>query len=202
MAKTEKEKLQVLTPTFRVSYPHLFKPQAMGNSDPKYSITMLFKKSEDLSAIKLAIKHAKIDAFGADSANWPRDIKSPVSDGDEPDRKSGKVKEGYEDCWVIKATSSADIKPGVVGRNEKVPIEDPAEIYAGCYARAQVFARVWEWPENSKNYGVQFILDHVQKVRDGKSLASRKGASEVFSPLTGDDGSDGEESGNEPKGFM
>lgn len=184
-----KEKCRVLTPEFVVYFPHVFKAaQVMGKGDPKFSITMGFKKTADLSVIKLAMKHAKIAAFGPDKANWPDDLESPVIDGDAPKYAD---KEGYKGHWIIKASSNQDNRPGVVDEDVQ-PITDSSAFYPGCYARAQVFARVWEYMGKQ---GVHFILDHVQKTRDGKAIGGKKAASEVFNPITnaGADDSDSDD---------
>lgn len=185
MAKEEKEQYtRLITPEFRVSYPHVFKAaQVMGKGEPKFSITMLFKKTEDLSALKLAIKHAKL-AKWPNKNDWPSTLMSPVVDGDGPagiDKKTGKRKDGYAGCWVVKATSNAENRPGVVDENVEV-ITEASQFYPGCYARAQVFARVWEFMGKE---GVHFILDHVQKTRDGKSFGGKKSAQEVFGAVAG-----------------
>lgn len=194
-AKNEKEKQRILTPEFRVSYPHVFKPNSIKGSPPKYSVTMLFKKSADLSVIKLAIKHAKIAEFGPDPDNWPEDLESPVTDGDKPKYAD---KEGYKGHWAIKASSNEDSKPGVVDEQVE-PITEQSVFYPGCYARAQVFARVWEF---GGKQGVHFILDHVQKTKDGKSFGGKKAASEVFNPIVGEDGGEDETSDDDDGGFM
>ena len=173
------EAQRILTPEFRVSYPHVFKPNAIKGSAPKYSVTMLFPKSADLSSIKLAMKHAKIAEFGPDKANWPAEMMSPVTDGDLPKYAQ---KEGYKGQWAIKATSNEISKPDVVDFPNANPIINPGDFYPGCYARAQVFARVWEFPEGSGRYGTHFILDCVQKTKDGKSFSSKKSAKDVFNP--------------------
>lgn len=184
-----KDKCRTITPEFRVSYPHLWKPNAMKGSAPKYSVTMLFKKTQDLVAIKAVIKNAKIAEFGDDKANWPDDLESPVIDGDLPKYAD---KEGYKGCWVIKASSHEQARPTVVDANVD-EIVNPADLYPGCYARAQVFARVWTHDETNRQ-GIHFILDHVQKTKDGKSFSGKKAASEVFSPLTGGESESSEES--------
>ena len=183
-AQIEESGQRITTPEFRVSFPHVFKPSAIKNTkaDPKFSITMLFKKTQDLSNIKLAMKHAKVEKFGPDSKSWPDGIGSPVQDGDDhPDR------EGYAGHWVIKASSSQEYKPTVV--NEEVEeIINPSEFYAGCYAKAQIYARVHD--DFGNGQGVHFILDMVQKTRDGKPFSGKKSAKEVFSPIAGDSSRD------------
>ncbi len=62
----EKKKQRLVTPEFRLSFPHLVEPSGMGTAEPKFSITMLFPKTKDMSTIKLAIKHTKINFFGPD----------------------------------------------------------------------------------------------------------------------------------------
>lgn len=170
------ETQRCITPEFRVSYPHLFKPaQVQGKGDAKYSITMLFKKTQDLATLKLAMKHAKLAEWP--KGNFPKDLMSPVSDGDHEKYAD---KEGYVGHWVVKATSNAENKPGVVDETGKTLITDPALLYPGCYARAVVFARVWEYMGKQ---GVHLVLDHVQKTREGQSFAGRKSALEVFDPI-------------------
>lgn len=183
-SKSDKEACRVLTPEFRVSYPHVFKPQGMQNkkdSAKKYSITMLFPKDADLSTIKNAMKQAKIQKYGADPKAWPKGLESPVTDGDSPKNAD---KEGYAGHWAIKASSSEDQKPGVVDQNVE-PIIDQASFYPGCFARASLLAYIWD---NEFGQGVGFILDHVQKMRDGKSFGGKPQADQVFTPVgTGDE---------------
>lgn len=186
------DKQKVVTGEFRVSFPHLFKAQAMPgtNNAPKYSITMLFEKDSDLTEIKKAIFAAKKARFGPNKEEWP-EVPSAFGDGDGKAGldKAKKRREGYEGHWVLKASSNEENQPGLVDRNGQ-PILKPADFYAGCYARAAITAYVWEFPEGSGKYGVGFILDHVQKLRDGKSFSGKKAASEVFGPLASLDDSE------------
>lgn len=189
--KIDKDLCRIITPEFRVSYPHVFKAQAVKATDkPKFSITMLYPKDTDLMgqgpdgsprSLKEVIKNAKLAQFGP-KENWPEGLESPVIDGDNPKFAD---KDGYKGHWVIKATTSEDQRPSVVGPNpdeygKLITIEDPAELYPGCYARAYVYAYVWEYMGKQ---GVGFILDHVQKLRDGKSFGGKKPVEQVFAPV-------------------
>ena len=188
--KVDKEICRIITPEFRVSYPHLFKTQQVKPTDkPKYSITMLFSKSLGLigqspdgkpRSLKEVIKNAKINEFGPDKSDWPDDLLSPVTDGDDP-KFAGK--DGYAGNWVIKASTSQDQRPSVVDKDMN-PIIEPADFYPGCYARAYIYAYVWEYMGRQ---GVGFILDHVQKLRDGQSFGGKKPVEQVFSPVTVED---------------
>ncbi len=205
MAKTaksdssDKESQRIVTPEFRVFYPNVFKPSRMKGTDNalKFSVTGGFDKKKDMSVIKLAIKHAKINFFGPNKEEWPDDIISPVTDGDLPPKPGKKPKEGYKGNWVIKFSSNEDQRPGVVDYPNGDPIVNPSDFYPGCYARAQVFAYVWEFPKDSGRYGVSFILDHVQKMKEGKAIGGKKSAKEAFGITAGGDDEDDVEADDE-----
>ena len=178
--KIDRSKCSVLTGRFRVSYPHVFKPQSPKPTDKaKFSLTMLFPKSSDLSEIKAVIREAKIAAFGA-KENWPEGLQSPVSDGDShKEKETGEIKKGYKDHWVIKATSNEDQKPYIADENGDEIIE-PAKFYSGCYARAQLLVTNWEYMGKQ---GIMFILDGAQKLEDGEPFGGKKDLSKVFKPV-------------------
>lgn len=194
--KTNKDLCRLITPEFRVSYPHLFKAQAPKDGDKKkFSVTMLIKKTSDMMgtspdgqprSIKRIIRNAKIAEFGPDKSDWPEGLQSPIVDGDSPKFRD---KEGYKGCWVIKAATGEDQRPSVVDRDMN-PITEPADFYPGCYARAYIYAYAWEYMGKQ---GIGFILDHVQKLRDGKSFGGKKPVEQVFSPVEGDDEGDEDE---------
>lgn len=181
--KPKTEKKRFITPIFRVSYLHLFTPSELGG---KYQIVMLVpKNTEDIKQYQKELHRVKVEAFGPDKNKWPK-LKGPISDGDNPKYAD---KKGYKGHWVVKATSMAEAKPQVIDR-DKTPIENASDFYAGCYARACIFARVWEYMGAQ---GTQFILEHVQKYKDGEAFGSKKSADQVFDPLEGE----GEDSGSE-----
>ncbi len=171
-----KEKRSLITPEFRVSFPHLFEPSTIPGSKAKYSVTMLFPKNTDMKVFVLAMKEAKVAKWGNDKSKWPVEMESPVVDGDSPKYAE---REGYAGHWAIKASSGEDFgAPGVVDRFNK-PILRANDIYPGCYARAAIFANAYD---TAGNCGVSFILDHVQKLREGKNLGGRKSADQAFGP--------------------
>lgn len=184
MGKTEKAEKQdsdsrrIVTPTFKASFPHLFKPSAIKGGEPKFSVTMLFKKSADLSVIKLAMKHAKIEEFGPNKSDWPDDLENPVQDGDDfPERQ------GYPGHWVIKASTGVEYPPEVLDE-EGEQIMNARDFYPGVFARAQVFCRVWTF---GKKQGIHFMLNGVKKVGDGKPFSGRKSVKDTFAKIEPDD---------------
>lgn len=169
----------VVTPVARVSFPNLFRPRKQGkdaNAKEKYSVSLLFKKDEDLTVLKKAVAAVLADKFGSDKEKWPKKLKLPFLDQGEQEY------EGYEKgCLFIRCNS--DQKPGVVnGRNQYVT--DEAEVYPGCYGRATVRAFYYD---NSGNKGVSFGLQNFQKTGDGEPLGGRMKAEDEFTPVDGDD---------------
>ncbi len=146
--------VKMISPVFRLSHPHLFKAQAPNQRDtPKFQATMLLEKGTDLMGCTLAtpevpsvkislkqlIDNAKIKKFGPKD-KWPKTLKSPVKDGDDPavhTTKKGEIKEGYKGHWAIKMTASEDQRPGVVDV-QGTPITNPSDIYPGCYWKENI----------------------------------------------------------------
>lgn len=189
--KDNKERFKILTPTFRVSHPHLFEAKAFQKGGTKYySIEMLFDKTKfKLSTLKDKVVLAANEHWG--EGNWPTGFRKPYFDGDKPNPSNGEMKPEHKGMWVFKASSSAEYQPPhVVGIDKKGKlVEDiePGDLYPGCYARAQLMACAYE---TGPNKGVKFILDGVQKVADGKAIGGKKSASEMFGRLEVEDGDD------------
>lgn len=184
--------LRVMTTEFRVSHPHVFKPsQMMQNGkpvgEPSYSIEMLFdKKTTDLSMIKKPIHAAIVEKWGPNKADWPQGLSLPYRDGDKPHGKKREVKKEHQGMWVVKASSKAEYSaPHVVGRDPNVALEDEKDFYAGCYARAELKAFAYTFADKD---GVKFVLNGVQKIRDGKPFGGKKAANEMFGVIAGDSG--------------
>jgi len=140
--------------------------------EPKYSITMLFPKGADLSALKNAATEAATEKWGADKTKWPKNLRIPFRN------QSEKEFEGYEkDAIFITATSKQ--RPGLVDTNVQEIIEEK-DFYPGCYARATVRAFAYD---QAGNRGVSFGLQNVQKLADGDPLGGRTRPSDDFEPV-------------------
>jgi len=166
------EKKNVMTPEFRVSFPYLFRtqpPMPGSTSGPKYGVVMLFKKGENLDALKKDAARAVRDKWGD---NPPKNLRSPFRD--QGDREG----EGYVPGAIF-ITATSKTKPGVVDRNVQ-DIIDESEVYAGCYGMATVRAFAYESPLNK---GVAFGLVNFQKTRDGEPLSGRTKPQDDFKPV-------------------
>lgn len=188
MELSDKDRCRIIVPEFRVAFPSLFKPSAMKGGKLKYAVTMLYDQEYDIigtcpktkkpRSLKQVIRNAKIVKFGENKAKWPKGLISPINDGDVPNKK-GEIPEGFAGHWAVKATSSEDRPPKVIGPDKK-PLEKASDMPPGCYARAILFARVWEF---GHDMGVQLILDGIQKSdRKFKTFGGRKDADQVFEP--------------------
>lgn len=172
MAKeTEKVKdpTSCYTPVGRVSYPSLDKPSSYEGKEGGFEITLLLdKKKCDLTKMKKACE-AALQKKWPDKTKRPKNLRMPFRDGDEKEDKPG-----YEGMTYIKATSK--VKPDIMSYPDKDHLE-PSDAYAGCYARASVRAFAYD---TKGNRGVSFMLQNVQKIKDGERFNGRKSGANDF----------------------
>ena len=173
---------KVITNKVRASFVHVFEPQSVNGSEPKYSCSFIIPKSdtETIAAIKAAIEQAKQDGIAKFGGKIPPNLKMPLRDGDidRPDDPN------YADCYFVNANSKE--KPGIVDRR-RIPITDPLELYSGCYVRASINF----YPFNTNgNRGIAAGLGNVQKWADGEPLNGRVRAEDEFEALDAEDDDD------------
>jgi len=196
MTTDTKNNTRVLTPTFRVSFPSVFQARKVSDQnaaeEPKFRITMLFKKTDDISTLKAAVKAAGIAKWGPDMNKWPKKLMLPFRDGAEKDF------DGYGPDVIFVGASSKQ-KPAVVDQSVQAII-DPSEFYGGCYARATVNAFTWEFMGKA---GISFGLGNIQKVKDGDSFSGKSKPENDFdsidAPAVG--ASKAEEASSDPLGL-
>lgn len=167
----------------RLSYCHLFQPEAVADGgEKKYSVSLLIPKSntklvEEIKAgIKAAFMSGVASKFGGKQPA-PGTWKNPLRDGDaeRPDDDT------YEGCWFINATSRT--KPGIVkimkvnGEKKLVEVTDEDEVYSGCYGVVSVNFFPFN---NAGNKGVAAGLNNVLKTKDGDYLGGRTSAQSEF----------------------
>lgn len=172
---------KLITPNALASYPHLDVPQpAMnGQGNPKYSLSLVFKKGTDLSKLQAAVAEVAV-------AKWGQGAIAKLKSGalKSPFRTDAEAK-GYEEGSVFINVRSEQ-KPGVVylypgqdGKPAIVPDDKVKEtIYAGAVVRASITAFVYDRPESK---GVSFGLNNIQLV-DGTTprLDGRTKATDDF----------------------
>lgn len=183
---TPNQTTKVVTGKVRLSYCHVFEPQAAeGSETPKYSTVLMIPKSDKATMKKLraaeqaAAEAGKNSKFGG---KIPSNLKSIIHDGDE-EADLDKNPE-YENHWYMSVSSKT--RPGVVDRDLN-PILDSTDVYSGCYVRASINAYAYEYKGKK---GVSFGLNHIQKLADGDFLGGRSRAEDDFDPLGDEDDDD------------
>ena len=150
---------RIVTPKATLSFPHLFTPQAaMQGGIPKYSASLVFDSTADLTALKEAATKAVIEKW-PDLKTRPKNLRTPFRDGAE------KELEGYGAGKVFINITSKN-KPLVVDADCQ-PIIDAEQVYPGCVVRASVTVFTYS---NTGNNGVSCGLSMIQKIGDGKPL--------------------------------
>lgn len=182
MAKSSGSGQKVITPKARAVYAFVFRPRPSQKEggEPKYSVTLLFSKTTDISSLRKAALAAAKNKWGDRATKMKLD--SPFHDGNkERQDDDGNVDPVFKNMTYITVRSTE--KPGVVGPDlEEL---DSSDFYSGCYCKASVYAFAYD---NSGKRGVSFLLNNIQKVGDGKKLSNRLSAEEEFSREDSDDG--------------
>ena len=170
--------MALTTGKVRASYVYIFQPRVPSNGgEAKYSITLLIPKTDTatINAIYGEIERAKQEgAQKVFNGNIPPQCRIPLHDGDGY-RPSGEAfGEECRGCMVI--TASAKQQPVVVGLDMQ-NILNPADVYSGCYIRANINFFAYN---NNGNKGIGCGLNAVQKIEDGDPLGGQVSAEEAF----------------------
>lgn len=175
---TTQNNTKVIVPC-RFSYAHIFEPDSINGSEPKYSVSCIIDKSdtETIAKIKKAVETAKEEGKGKWGGKIPANLKLPLRDGDidRPDD------EAYAGSYFLNANSRQ--APQVVD-NRVQPILDQSEVYSGCYGRVSVTFYAYN---SNGNKGVAAGLGNVQKLGDGEPLGSRVNAADEFDAVEAED---------------
>ena len=163
----------------RLSYTHIWEPDSINGSDPKYSVSCIIKKDDEetIAKIKKAIAVAKEEGKGKWGGKIPANLKTPLRDGDV-DRPEDQA---YADCMFLNANSKQ--APQVVDKHVQ-PILDQSEVYSGCYGKVSITFYAYN---SNGNKGIAAGLGNVQKLRDGEPLGSRTNAKDDFEAVEDED---------------
>lgn len=178
-----KSKTRILTPTFRISWPKLFKAEQYGESDPKYSLEMIFPKNKEIictvtgnqDTTKIeTVPFSKVEKYalalrlGTNNKKWP-----PLTffkDGDTDPKLSNRIE--CKNMWVGRASSAADQPPDLIDLKGRA-LTSENDLPAGCYARAELSVYYFFHPKFKTHHLLAQVL-LVQKIRDGERLDGRK----------------------------
>lgn len=163
----------------RFSYVHVFEPDSVNGSEPKYSVSCIIDKkdTETIAKIKKTVETAKEEGKGKWGGRIPANLKTPLRDGDI-DRPED---EAYAGSYFLNANSRQ--APQVVDARVQ-PVLDQTEVYSGCYGRVSVTFYAYN---SNGNKGIAAGLGNVQKLKDGEPLGSRVNAEDEFDAVDGED---------------
>ncbi len=155
------------TPVGRVAYPQVVTPKKRNeNSDPRFSVTLVWPASVDLTEMKKVVKAACLEKY---PNGIPGGFRSPFRKGEERRRDDGTLPAGFKDDDVFAEfwRYSKHGDPVLVDqyRNE-LPA---ADLYAGC--EALVVYRPFCYSVDG-NKGVSLSFEGLQFVRAGEPIGA------------------------------
>lgn len=190
-----KEKVQLITPVFRVVFPNVWEATSYKNTGtPKFNLVAVFtpgkytgKDKERWEALKKAVDVECLRVFKKPWAECRKseddggvaDFKPGLRDGSKGKKKD---REGFgPGTWFC--TLSSQYQPNVYGPPEpdkKKAVIGPetkdTEIYGGIWARATVGVYAYD----NVSVGVSIGLNSLQKLKDGKRIESKGADVEEF----------------------
>jgi len=167
----------------RWSYLNVFEPRAAAEgATPKYSVSLIIPKDDEVTiqkikdAIQAAYNEGQGVLRGTSKAVPPLSaIHTPLRDGSEkPDD------EAYANAFFVNANSTK--APGIVDAT-KTPIDDPEEVYSGCYGRASITFFAYN---SNGNRGIGCGLNNLMLLKKGEPLGGRASAEADFAEYEDD----------------
>lgn len=191
----------IISPKFRMTYPHLLKPQvfrADPTSRPSFKVGGLFPPGVDWPEGRKACYDAAAVEWGPDPAKWPKN--PPVQPGAEGPagqpqpldtpfkdqgvvgwQEDGTLKKGYvQGALFIQPSTGEKFPPVIVGPDGRTEITDEKEIYGGRWACVSVRAKAWTF---GKRHGVKLYLQAVQLLEHDEPFGTRGEPEKEFTPV-------------------
>jgi len=161
--------MKVTLNNVRLSFPHIFEPQASEGGEPKYNCTLIIEPgSANAKALSAAVEQVSKEKWGvkADStlAALRKNDKVCYRES-EKTNGSGDVYDGFEGKHYVSASDKA--RPTVVDRDRTPLTAADGKPYGGCYVNAVVDV----WPQDN-GYGkrVNASIKALQFVKDGDAF--------------------------------
>lgn len=175
----ENDPSKVRLKNVRLSFPQLFTPKSVNNSEPKYSASFLLDKATDrkqLDSLEKAIEAVKKLKWGA---QVPKGVKVCLHEG------SSKEFDGYDETNMFVSTSSSR-RPVVVDRDLQPLTAADNKPYAGSFVNATI--RLWA-QDNQFGRRVNAEVLAVQFAKDGEAFGGGAPivAENEFTAIDGDD---------------
>lgn len=149
--------MKITLKEIRLSFPNIWRPKSVNNSEPRFSANFLLDKKEDaaqIDALRKAVAAVKAEQWKGKKVD---NVKFCVHDGKEKSET-----EGYGEA-VVFITTSNKIRPKIVDRDRAELHEEDGKPYAGCRVNAAI--RLWAQDNqfgrriNAQLLGIQFVRD-------------------------------------------
>jgi hypothetical protein len=147
----------------RLSFPALFKPKSVNDSEPKYGASFLLSKKDDAAQIDGLRAACLATAKEQWPAKIPPGVKYCVHDGAEKDY------DGYGPA-VMYISTSATLRPVVVDEYRTPVTEEDRKVYAGCLVN--VVVRLWA-QDNQFGKRINAQLQAVQFAAAGEAFGEK-----------------------------
>lgn len=158
MLRGKTKEIKVVTGRIKLDYIHLAEPYSpVDGVDPRYSATIIIPNDDykTVQAITEAVNEAKELWKIANGGNIPGALVTPLRDGDL-ERPGIEL---YSNSYFLSANSKA--KPFLVDKTI-CPLEDPGELYNGCYARVSL--EFYPYINSHGNRGIACGIKSVQQL--------------------------------------
>lgn len=183
----KQEERSVLTPEFRLSFPHLITPREKDSGGKSFEATGIFLNPNAMTPQDQAKWVAMLElAKRAKLKKFPKSATTPIPQFHQPFRYG--TPEEYdltkypEYAGMVIAPMRSNNRPVGVCKlpfvnGKPTPVSDPMELYAGCYCIARVTAYAYD---SHGKKGVTFGLQSIMKVREGEPLITLSNPDEDF----------------------
>lgn len=165
--------MKVKLQNVRLSFPHLFQPQAQDNGPAKFNAAFLIPKdSKHVAEIEAAMVAVAKEKWGAKADQVLKALRASdklaLHDGDSKSQYAG-----YEGCMFVNASNAT--RPLVLDRDKTPLTEEDGKPYSGCYVNCTI--EIWA-QDNSFGKRINAGLGGVQFVKDGDRFGGGTSADE------------------------
>jgi hypothetical protein len=171
----EKKTTPLITPEARCAFVQLLSPKAFeANTEPKYSVVLLFDKEAQTSAeFKRMVKTYNDEKARLYPQGAPAGFKTPF-------RASSELEGLPPDMVFVRVTTTR--KPDCIDEDGQ-PLFEPSRVYSGIFGRASL--SVYSYDQKG-NRGIAFGLNNFQKLADGERMVGSTAAQD-FGYVSKDD---------------
>jgi hypothetical protein len=158
------ERKTLISPKGRCAFVQLLTPRAFEESEPKFSVVMLFDKEAQASPeFKRMVKAYSEERDRLYPNGAPANFKSPF-------RNSSEKESLPPDCIFVSLTTTR--KPETVDADGQELFES-SKLYSGIYGRASMSIYGYD---KKGNKGIAFGLNNFQKLDDGEKMVGTTAA--------------------------